>query len=122
MNPDDLKSKKSELRLYCDLLMQQVHMVKTAVNNKDGPEMQTLDEASNLLTATCDTFIKTLEECMTMTNEALVQTLPIYNESPLLPIPPGHNHIHRKVIIRYIFINGLCINNLILFLVVKSCE
>lgn len=39
-NPDDLKSKKSELRLYCDLLMQQVHMVRTAVNNKDGPEYQ----------------------------------------------------------------------------------
>lgn len=60
---------------------------------------QTLDEASNLLSATCDTFIKTLEECMDLTNDALTQKLPIYNESPLLPLPPaGHNHVHRKVI------------------------
>lgn len=39
-NPDTLKSKKSELRLYCDLLMQQVHMVKTAVTQEGGPEVQ----------------------------------------------------------------------------------
>jgi hypothetical protein len=40
VNPDTLKSKKSELRLYCDLLMQQVHMVKTAVTQEGGPEVQ----------------------------------------------------------------------------------
>ena len=39
-NPDTLKSKKSELRLYCDLLMQQVHMVKTAVTEEGGPQVQ----------------------------------------------------------------------------------
>lgn len=39
-NPDALKTKKSELRLYCDLLMQQVHLVKTSANSKDGPEIE----------------------------------------------------------------------------------
>jgi len=39
-NPDTLKSKKSELKLYCDLLMQQVHMVKTAVTEEGGPQVQ----------------------------------------------------------------------------------
>jgi hypothetical protein len=39
-NPDTLKARKSELRLYCDLLMQQVHMVKTAVSQEGGPEVQ----------------------------------------------------------------------------------
>ena len=32
---EQLKAKKSELRLYCDLLMQQVHSVKQAVSSKD---------------------------------------------------------------------------------------
>lgn len=39
-NPDALKTKKSELRLYCDLLMQQVHLVKTSATSKDGPEVE----------------------------------------------------------------------------------
>lgn len=38
-NPDALKTKKSELRLYCDLLMQQVHVVKTSAQCEDGPEI-----------------------------------------------------------------------------------
>ena len=29
-DPASLKTKKSELRLYCDLLMQQVHLVKVS--------------------------------------------------------------------------------------------
>ena len=36
LSEDALKSKKSELRLYCDLLMQQVHNVKTVANSPDG--------------------------------------------------------------------------------------
>lgn len=39
-SPDALRSKKSELRLYCDLLMQQVHVVKTAALSENGPEIQ----------------------------------------------------------------------------------
>ena len=35
-NPHTLKSKKSELRLYSDLLMQQVHVVKTALTTEDS--------------------------------------------------------------------------------------
>ena len=35
-----LKVKKSELRLYCDLLMQQVHSVKCAVQDKDQPDIE----------------------------------------------------------------------------------
>lgn len=43
-NPDSLKTKKSELRLYCDLLMQQVHMVKTAASNENGPDLKVCHE------------------------------------------------------------------------------
>lgn len=58
-----LKTKRSELRLYCDLLMQQVHSVKDA-SSQSPPDVQKLDESTQLLSATCDTFISTLEDCL----------------------------------------------------------
>lgn len=63
-SPEALKSKKNELRLYCDLLMQQVHVIKTAATQEPTPDVEKLTDGSNLLSATCDTFIKTLEDCM----------------------------------------------------------
>ncbi|KAJ8912106.1 hypothetical protein NQ315_005442 [Exocentrus adspersus] len=83
-NPDALKSKKSELRLYCDLLMQQVHVVKTSAQSENGPEVEKMDEATRLLGVTCDTFIKTLEECMKLAN-ANIYELPLKNE---VIVPP----------------------------------
>lgn len=65
---DEIKMKKSELRLYCDLLMQQVHSVKAAVTTGMLPDPEKLDDATSLLSATCDTFIKSLEECMSLCN------------------------------------------------------
>ncbi|XP_034251629.1 pleckstrin homology domain-containing family A member 3-like isoform X1 [Thrips palmi] len=84
--PDILKVKKSELRLYCDLLMQQVHTVKTEATREGGPEIRTLDEATNLLGATCDTFIKTLEECIHIVNTSLNDVpVPVHSSIPPLP-------------------------------------
>ncbi|KAI5716842.1 hypothetical protein M8J76_013329 [Diaphorina citri] len=63
--PDELKSKKSELKLYCDLLMQQVHQIKSFANTENGePDVQKLVESSKTLEVTCDTFIHTLEDIM----------------------------------------------------------
>ncbi|XP_017775277.1 PREDICTED: pleckstrin homology domain-containing family A member 3-like isoform X2 [Nicrophorus vespilloides] len=70
--PSALKSKKSELRVYCDLLMQQVHTVKMAINSENGPEVLKMDEATRLLGATCNTFINTLEECMKLANSSIM--------------------------------------------------
>lgn len=39
-DPNSLSHKRSELRLYCDLLMQQVHAVKSAATTEGGPELQ----------------------------------------------------------------------------------
>ncbi|XP_068630133.1 pleckstrin homology domain-containing family A member 3-like isoform X1 [Battus philenor] len=64
---NSLGHKKSELRLYCDLMMQQVHAIKSAASI-DSPEIQKIEDASSLLTATCDTFIRTLEDIMKLTN------------------------------------------------------
>ncbi|KAB0795438.1 hypothetical protein PPYR_12277 [Photinus pyralis] len=78
---DTLKSKKSELRLYCDLLMQQVHTVKTAANVEGGPEISKMDEATSLLTATCDTFIKTLEDCMKLSHSNVLYEITQHNDA-----------------------------------------
>ncbi|CAN8008158.1 unnamed protein product [Ixodes pacificus] len=62
-----VRAKKSELRLYCDLLMQQVHTIKNA------PDAQA---ANDLLSATCDTFIATLEDCMRLADANFTFELP----------------------------------------------
>ena len=67
-NGDSLKLKKFELKLYCDLLMQQVHQVKTCVSDKNNIDVNSLNEATNLLSVTCDTFITTLDDCMKLSD------------------------------------------------------
>lgn len=37
-----LTDKKSELHLYCDLLMQQVHAVKSAASQDEGPDIEVM--------------------------------------------------------------------------------
>ncbi|GAB6032941.1 Pleckstrin y domain-containing A member 8 [Chamberlinius hualienensis] len=101
-SPDVLKTKKSELRLYCDLLMQQVHKVKSAATNETPPTAESLDDATSLLEATCDTFIKTLDECMQLADanfyqlpQQLITNSPIV--TPPLPIPTNTaGNIGRK--------------------------
>nr|XP_033802359.1 pleckstrin homology domain-containing family A member 3 isoform X3 [Geotrypetes seraphini] len=68
---ESLKTKMSELRLYCDLLMQQVHTIQEFVNKDEkhsSPGSESMNEASSLLSATCNTFITTLEECVKIAN------------------------------------------------------
>ena len=43
ISEDELRAKKSELRLYCDLLMQQVHSVKQAVVDKEDKSSPDLE-------------------------------------------------------------------------------
>ncbi|KAL8580110.1 hypothetical protein ACOMHN_061224 [Nucella lapillus] len=72
---DVMRTKKSELRLYCDLLMQQVHSVKESITGKkEGqetavPDVEKLNEATSLLSATCDTFIHTLDDVMKLVHD-----------------------------------------------------
>ncbi|CAG9783629.1 unnamed protein product [Diatraea saccharalis] len=76
---NSLSHKKSELRLYCDLMMQQVHAVKSAVTTENGPDIQNMDDATSLLTATCDTFIRTLEDIMRITSGSITYEMPVLN-------------------------------------------
>jgi len=96
--PEALKSKKSELRLYCDLLMQQVHTVKAAGTESPKPDLEKLDESTALLSATCDTFIKTLEDCMKLANASFTYELPhTHVTDTALPTANGTDS-HRKIV------------------------
>ncbi|XP_075969397.1 pleckstrin homology domain-containing family A member 3-like [Anticarsia gemmatalis] len=91
---NSLSHKKSELRLYCDLMMQQVHAVKSAATADGGPEIQKIDDASSLLTATCDTFIRTLEDIMRLTST-------VGPNSPFdMPIPKTNSSIKAQPAIK----------------------
>uniref|UniRef100_T1J5J3 Pleckstrin homology domain-containing family A member 8 n=1 Tax=Strigamia maritima TaxID=126957 RepID=T1J5J3_STRMM len=98
-NPDALKSKKSEVRLYCDLLMQQVHTIKMAATQSETPDIERLNEATSLLSATCDTFIKSLEECVKLANANFTYELPHQHitDSALPALPPLTNVATKKI-------------------------
>ncbi|KFQ40391.1 Pleckstrin homology domain-containing family A member 8, partial [Mesitornis unicolor] len=84
-NTEALKTKMSELRLYCNLLVQQVHKTKEAsISGISEPE-NGIDMGA-LLKSTCDTFLKTLEECMQIANTAFSSEL-------LHQTPPGSPHL-----------------------------
>uniref|UniRef100_A0A1A8EKZ8 Pleckstrin homology domain-containing family A member 8 n=2 Tax=Nothobranchius korthausae TaxID=1143690 RepID=A0A1A8EKZ8_9TELE len=61
-----LKTKMSELRLYCDILLQQVNKIKE--RDELGETAETSIDTGNMVKSTCTTFLKTLEECMQIAN------------------------------------------------------
>ncbi|KAG7475694.1 pleckstrin-likey domain-containing family A member 8 [Solea senegalensis] len=65
-NTEALKTKMSELRLYCDLLLQQVNKIKD--NDELGVTEEVGIDNGNMVKSTCTTFLKTLEECMLIAN------------------------------------------------------
>ncbi|XP_016414734.1 pleckstrin homology domain-containing family A member 8 isoform X2 [Sinocyclocheilus rhinocerous] len=82
-NTEALKTKMSELRLYCDLLLQQVNKIQEsslAETTADSGEVG--DETGNLVKSTCTTFLKTLEECMQIASQTFSPDL-------LSQTPPG---------------------------------
>ncbi|XP_017550157.1 pleckstrin homology domain-containing family A member 3 isoform X2 [Pygocentrus nattereri] len=96
---ESLKTKMSELRLYCDLLMQQVHTIQESVE-QEGGHSETRNEASSLLSATCNTFIQTLEECMKIANSKfqtdMLQSSP---SDPLMsPVSPSPIQMMKRSI------------------------
>ncbi|XP_015277251.1 PREDICTED: pleckstrin homology domain-containing family A member 3-like isoform X2 [Gekko japonicus] len=77
LSHESLGRKLSELRLYCDVLTQQVLAVQEATHPQDNgsPLDIQMNEASSLLRATCSQFICTLEECMKFANTRLAPEL-----------------------------------------------
>ena len=64
-----MKSKKAELRLYCDLLMQEIHKVKTIRNRENDTTTNGDEPDETMVKATCDTFIQTLDELMDLADQ-----------------------------------------------------
>ncbi|XP_029958389.1 pleckstrin homology domain-containing family A member 8 [Salarias fasciatus] len=78
-NTEALKTKMSELRLYCDLLLQQVNKIK---EDDEGEMAETGIDTGNMVKSTCTTFLKTLEECMQIANRT-------FNTDMATQSPPG---------------------------------
>ncbi|XP_071372166.1 pleckstrin homology domain-containing family A member 8 [Centroberyx affinis] len=79
-NTEALKTKMSELRLYCDLLLQQVNKIKE--NDELGDSAETGIGTGNMVKSTCTTFLKTLEECMQIANRT-------FSTDMVTQSPPG---------------------------------
>lgn len=79
-NTEALKTKMSELRLYCDLLLQQVNNIKDSPLPAESGEVG--DKTGSLVKSTCTTFLKTLEECMQIASQT-------FNPDLLSQTPPG---------------------------------
>uniref|UniRef100_S4R6J9 Pleckstrin homology domain containing, family A (phosphoinositide binding specific) member 3 n=1 Tax=Petromyzon marinus TaxID=7757 RepID=S4R6J9_PETMA len=91
---DFLKTKMSELRLYSDLIKQQINTVRESLQpgeSRTRPDMEKMNEASSLLDATCGTFLKTLEECMIIANSSFKPELFHFSPppSPVSPVSPA---------------------------------
>ncbi|XP_055467794.1 pleckstrin homology domain-containing family A member 8 [Psammomys obesus] len=105
-NTENLKTKMSELRLYCDLLVQQVDKTKEMATAGIADSEEGID-VGTLLKSTCNTFLKTLEECMQIANAAFTSELLYHTPpgSPQLavlkankmkhPVIPIHNSLER---------------------------
>nr|XP_019949043.1 PREDICTED: pleckstrin homology domain-containing family A member 8 [Paralichthys olivaceus] len=101
-NSEALKTKMSELRLYCDLLLQQVNKIKDS--DELGDSEETGIDTGNMVKSTCTTFLKTLEECMqianrTFSSDAPSQTPP--GSPPVAAIKPQKikpvNHLNQSL-------------------------
>ncbi|XP_077686148.1 pleckstrin homology domain-containing family A member 3 isoform X2 [Eretmochelys imbricata] len=100
---ESLKTKMSELRLYCDLLMQQVHTIQEFVHHdqaSSSPSIENMNEASSLLSATCNTFITTLEECVKIANAKLKpEMFQLPHPDPLVsPVSPSPIQMMKRSI------------------------
>ncbi|XP_053153072.1 pleckstrin homology domain-containing family A member 3-like isoform X4 [Hemicordylus capensis] len=100
LSNESLGRKLSELRLYCDVLTQQVLAVQEATHPQDNGsplDIQKMNEASSLLRATCSQFISTLEECMKFANTRLAPELyhPLVVPQPSDFVGTKLPHSHR---------------------------
>ncbi|XP_077383618.1 pleckstrin homology domain-containing family A member 8 isoform X1 [Festucalex cinctus] len=101
-NTEALKTKMSELRLYCDLLLQQVNKIKDD-DDELGEAADTGIDAGDLVKSTCTTFLKTLEECMQIANRTFTPDAPKQSppaSPPIAAIKPQKvksvNHLNQR--------------------------
>ncbi|CAI2733215.1 unnamed protein product [Schistosoma spindalis] len=59
---------RSELRLYHNLMVQQVKEIQSELKEGTVPDMNRIDELTSMLNASCSTFLITLDELMILSN------------------------------------------------------
>uniref|UniRef100_A0A2K5R7U2 Glycolipid transfer protein domain-containing protein n=1 Tax=Cebus imitator TaxID=2715852 RepID=A0A2K5R7U2_CEBIM len=96
-NPENLKTKMSELRLYYDLV-HQVDKTKKVTTTSVSNSEEGSDEGI-LLKSTCNMFLKTLEECTQITNAAFISEL-LYRTPPGSPQLTIRNSLGRQMELR----------------------
>ncbi|XP_061572643.1 pleckstrin homology domain-containing family A member 8 isoform X2 [Cololabis saira] len=101
-NTEALRTKMSELRLYCDLLLQQVNKIKE--NDELEEKVESGIDTGNLVKSTCTTFLKTLEECMQIANRTFSTDMATHSPPgtpPIAAIKPqkikAANHLNQNV-------------------------
>uniref|UniRef100_A0A8C7LIN1 Pleckstrin homology domain-containing family A member 8 n=1 Tax=Oncorhynchus mykiss TaxID=8022 RepID=A0A8C7LIN1_ONCMY len=99
-NTEALKTKMSELRLYCDLLLQQVNQIKDSEETEEAGE-----NPGTMVKSTCTTFIKTLEECMLIANRT-------FSSDQATKTPPGSPPVAtiKPQKVPATFVNMLCVS------------
>uniref|UniRef100_A0A8C5CH48 Pleckstrin homology domain-containing family A member 8 n=1 Tax=Gadus morhua TaxID=8049 RepID=A0A8C5CH48_GADMO len=107
-NTEAIKTKMSELRLYCDLLLKQVNKIKDSEERGDSAEAG--EDTGNMVKSTCTTFLKTLEECMhianhTFSSDMVSQSPP--GSPPVAAIKPQKVHCSgvNYLLLEYIIFN-----------------
>ncbi|KAK3571866.1 hypothetical protein QTP86_020445 [Hemibagrus guttatus] len=95
-----LKAKMSELRLYCDLLLEQVNKLKESPLG-EGPASsgEAGEDSGSLVKSTCATFLKTLEECMQIASRTFspdLQNLSPPEMPPVAAIKPHKIKSNQK--------------------------
>ncbi|XP_051872936.1 pleckstrin homology domain-containing family A member 8 [Pristis pectinata] len=106
-NTECLKKKVSELRLYCDLLLHQVNTLKENAQSDQSMSTNLEIDMATVLRSTCNTFMKTLEECMQIANASFRPELlePTTPDSPHVAVvkpnrikqrPPSYNCRERN--------------------------
>ncbi|XP_040581711.1 pleckstrin homology domain-containing family A member 8 isoform X2 [Lepeophtheirus salmonis] len=94
---EDIMTKRSELKLYCDLLMQQVHTIKSAINTDKSVDVEKLTTGSSLLVETCDTFIRTLDKTMALSDSScnIITGISSHKDCNMINLSP-HRRIHPQ--------------------------
>ncbi|XP_053312186.1 pleckstrin homology domain-containing family A member 3-like, partial [Spea bombifrons] len=78
-NKETLGRKLSEMRLFCDLLMQQVIEIQSTVSPGAAPDIEKLNAACSVMHGTCTYVCSTLDECIKFVNT---------NPHPQSQVPP----------------------------------
>ncbi|KAF6739572.1 Pleckstrin homology domain-containing family A member 8 [Oryzias melastigma] len=94
-NTEALKTKMSELRLYCDLLLQQVNKIKE--NDELGETLETGIDTGKMVKSTCTTFLKTLEECMQIANRTFSTDMTAHSPPGTPPLAAIKQHKSIKL-------------------------